>query len=233
MNSTAATVRVILARYTSSFSRRSFVISFILAFVMLTAGFIIGSYAVGYATESASNPVTDLILSNFQVVDVDGIFVNGAMLMVLFMAVVCIIDPRRVPFVIKTIAVFVVIRSLFIILTHIGAFPTQSTINPSTQNLIEDVIGIKLYASFFLGNDSFFSGHTGLPFLMAFLYWDKKWIRNIFIALSVMFGIVVLIGHLHYTIDVLSAFFISYGIYRMSRHLFPTDMQREEITENK
>ncbi|MEI6057941.1 MAG: phosphatase PAP2-related protein [bacterium] len=233
MSSTGTTTRVILARYKSCFSRRSYIISFILAFGMLTAAFVISSYAVGYATESASNPVTDLILSNVSVVDVDGIFVNGAMLMVLFMAVVCIIDPRRVPFVIKTIAVFVVIRSLFIILTHIGAFPTQSTINPSTQNLIEDVIGIKLYASFFLGNDSFFSGHTGLPFLMSLLYWDKKWIRIIFMATSVMFGIVVLLGHLHYTIDVLSAFFISYGIYRMARHLFPTDLQREQVKEYK
>ena len=214
-------------RYKVCFTDRRFVLSVVLALFMLSASFIISTYAVEYATESASSPVTDLVLSNISVYDLDGIFVNGAMIMVLFMIVVILCDPRRAPFVIKTIAMFVVIRSLFIIVTHIGAFPTHAVISPSSQNFLEDIIGVKLYSSFFLGNDSFFSGHTGLPFLMAFLYWDHRWIRAIFVLLSIMFGIVVLLAHLHYTIDVLSAFFISYGIYRLSRVLFPTDLLRE------
>jgi membrane-associated phospholipid phosphatase len=78
-----------------------------------------------------------------------------------------------------------------------------------------------------LGNDSFFSGHTGLPFLMAFIYYDRKWLRIIFISLSMIFGAVVLLAHIHYTIDVLSAFFISYGIYRLSRLLYSKDFQGE------
>ncbi len=219
-------IKRVAGHYKACFSDGRFVLSLAEGIIMLIAGLVISSYAVGFATASASNPVTDLILDNVPVYDVDGFFVNGAILMTLFMIAVCLWWPRRLPFVAKTIALFIVIRSLFIILTHIGSFPTQAVIDPSTKNFIEDVIGSKLYSSFFLGKDSFFSGHTGLPFLMAYLYWDKKWLRYIFIALSIMFGVVVLLGHLHYTIDVLSAFFISYGIYRMARILFWGDLDR-------
>jgi hypothetical protein len=213
--------------YKACFHSRHFLLSFFIGIFMFSAALVISSYAVQFATASASNPVTDLILDNVPVFDVDGLFVNGAVIMVLFIIAVCFLSPRRIPFAAKTIALFIVIRSLFIILTHIGSFPTQAVIDPATQNLIGSIIGNGLYSSFFLGKDSFFSGHTGLPFLMAFLYWDKKWLRYIFIAFSIMFGIIVLLGHLHYTIDVLSAFFIAYGIYRMARVLFPTDFRFE------
>jgi hypothetical protein len=64
---------------------------------------------------------------------------------------------------------------------------------------------------------------------MALLYWDKRWVRAAFIATSVVLGVVVLLGHLHYSIDVLSAFYISYGVYRMSRRLFPADLPAREL----
>lgn len=217
----------IIASYKLCFSDKNYVYSCIRAVLLFVISMIISFYAVEYATFAASGPVSDLVLSNVPVFDVDSLFVNGAVLMVLFIICVGLYEPKRIPFVLKTISVFVITRSLFITFTHIGAFPTQTVIHPDTQNLIEDIIGKNLYSSFFLGNDSFFSGHTGLPFLMAFLYWDKKWLRVIFITLSILFGITVLMGHLHYTIDVMSAFFISYGIYRMSRRLFPKDLNRE------
>ena len=66
----------------------------------------------------------------------------------------------------------------------------------------------------------FFSGHTGLPFLLALMFWEHKVIRNIFLTFSFTFAIVVLLGHIHYSIDVLSAFFISYGILDVCKFLF-------------
>lgn len=217
--------QTLFAQYASSFTNARFLVSFVVSLFMLTAAFIISFYAVQYATSSASSSVTDIVLSNIPVVDLDGAFVNGAILMVLFIIAVCLWYPKRIPFAVKTISVFIIVRSIFIILTHIGAFPTHAVIHPSSQSFIEDIIGVNLYSSSFLGNDSFFSGHTGLPFLMAFIFWDKRVLRGIFMALSVIFGIVVLLAHLHYTIDVLSAFFISYGIYRLSRIFFAKDLK--------
>lgn len=189
-------------------------------FALLFLGFslVVNAYAVVYTTEAASNSVTDLILSNIPVFDVDGIYLYGPVVLLLFVLYLLIRDPRSIPFVVKNVALFVLIRSVFISLTHIGVFPIHAGI-PTT--------GIAGY--FDSLSDLFFSGHTGLPFLLALIYWDSLWLRITFIATSVFFGVIVLMGHLHYSIDVLAAFFISYGIYHIAEYLFSKDKKRFRV----
>ncbi len=78
-------------------------------------------------------------------------------------------------------------------------------------------------SKFAFGGDLFFSGHTGLPFLMALVFWKKPILRYFFIASAIGFGAVVLLTHLHYSIDVLSAFFITYTIFHIAEFLFRKD----------
>jgi hypothetical protein len=73
------------------------------------------------------------------------------------------------------------------------------------------------------GDDLFFSGHTGFPYLMALIFWNTKPLRWLFLAASIFFGGAVLLGHLHYSIDVFSAFFITYGIFNIAIRLFKND----------
>ncbi len=79
---------------------------------------------------------------------------------------------------------------------------------------------------FFTGDDLFFSGHVGLTFLMALLLWDVPVLRYIYLAISVMFAGVVLLGHLHYSIDVFAAYFITYTIFILATRLFKSDYER-------
>ena len=74
----------------------------------------------------------------------------------------------------------------------------------------------------FQGN-LFFSGHAGFPFLMALIFWDKKFWRWFFLIATVAFGVAVLLAHVHYSIDVFAAPFIVYGIYVITAKLFPHD----------
>jgi hypothetical protein len=69
----------------------------------------------------------------------------------------------------------------------------------------------------------FFSGHTGMPFLLALIFWDNKPLRYILFSASLIFGVSMILGHLHYSIDVAAAFFISHSIYRIGRRLFSAD----------
>jgi hypothetical protein len=182
--------------------------------LLLFASLVVNYYAGRYATQRASNPVTDLILTNTPVFEVGGLFVYSFALFLLFIVVLLVVKPRRTPFTLKAIALFVFVRSFFITMTHLGPFPTQAAIDPS--NLIN-------WLTF--GGDLFFSGHTGLPFLMALVYWNEARLRALFLGASAVSAIIVLSGHLHYSIDVFAAFFITYGVFRVAEALFQKDRQ--------
>lgn len=199
-------------KHKSLWSKKSFWSSALTGFLFLAASLAINYIAGGYATEKASNGVTDIILDNVPVMNVDGIYVYGAVLFVLFITVLLIWEPRRFPFIVKTIALFVLIRAVFISLTHLGPILQQG---PAASNPV--------FRSLMFGADYFFSGHAGLPFLMALAFWSKKYIRYAFLLTSIVFSISVLLGHHHYSIDVFAAFFITYGIFHMALKFFAKD----------
>jgi len=174
--------------------------------------FIIFPYSINFANTHAGGSVPDIILSNIPVYNVVDFFVYGMFALVTFIAALCILDPKGSPFILNCLSIFVLIRSVFVSLTHLGPFATHavSDFGPIITNA-------------FFGADFFFSGHTGAPFLMALIFWDNKVLRYIFIIWSLFFAVIVLLGHLHYSIDVLSAFFITYTIYRICVWLFPAD----------
>jgi hypothetical protein len=119
--------------------------------------------------------------------------------------------PKSAPFTLKSIGLFIMIRSVFVSLTHIGPYPTKLILESKMLDFITT------------GNDLFFSGHTGLPFLIALIYWRHVYIRGFFLFASVLFGVVVLLSHLHYSIDVFAAFFITYSIYHIAIFVFRRD----------
>lgn len=219
-------MKVFLKKYKDNFSNKSFLFSFLISAILLTASLVVNFFASQYATISASGPVTDIILSNTRVYDVDSIFVFGGIALAIFIIIVCLAYPKKIPFALKSIALFVLVRSVFISLTHIGPFPTEANINGLTLYYAQKIIGTGMLKAFFSGNDLFFSGHTGLPFLMSFIFWDEKWLRYIFIAISIILGITVLLGHLHYSIDVLAAYFITATIFTTAKIIFKKDYER-------
>jgi hypothetical protein len=203
-----------IKRCSLCFKDKVFRRAFAMAMLLLVVSLIVNFYAGTYATKKASNSVTDIVLDNIPVFDVDEVFVYGAYALVACITFVCFSRPRKLPFAVKSIALFYLIRSAFVTLTHIAPFPTHTAIDPLS------------YMRFFdFGSELFFSGHTGLPFLMALIFWDEKWLRIGFIIASVAFGVVVLMGHLHYSIDVFAAFFITYAIYGIAEQVFRKDKE--------
>ena len=188
--------------------------SFFSSIVILLGSLVVNFYAGTYATEKASNSVTDIVLSNTRVYDLDGFFVFGPVVLAAFVIMLCLIKPQKLPFIFKSISLFVLIRSVFISITHIGPFPDQMVV----------VTGASIIKDFTFGGDLFFSAHTGLPFLLALIFYKERILRNLFIATSVLFGAVVLLSHRHYSIDVLSAFFITYTIYNITIKLFKKEL---------
>jgi membrane-associated phospholipid phosphatase len=161
-----------------------------------------------YAKEKASNYVTDILLDNLPVLHVGYIFVYGAILLIIFVIALAFYKPKIAPFVANCAAFFYIIRAIAVMLTHIGPAPDRLNID-----------GFAMH-SFFSGADLFFSGHTGMPFLLALIFWKDKTLRYLFLGISVLMAISVLLGHLHYSIDVYSAYFITYTIYCLCLKFF-------------
>ena len=200
------------------FSRRRLP-SLLSALAFLGVAYVAEHYANAYAFDVALRPTTthvgDLFLDNIPVLDLNFLIIEGAFIAIILGVLLVLSRPRFLPFSLKALALFVIVRAFFISLTHVGIHPEQ--ISPG----VGFFDGIYLYLNFQTG--LFFSGHTALPFLMALIFWNDRRIRNILLALSLVFGAAVLVAHIHYSIDVFAAPFMAYGIYHIARRIFRED----------
>ncbi len=192
-------------------SKMRYYASLLEAVLLFIVSVYITHVASKYAEIKASSHVEDIVLSNTPVYDFELIFVHGAIMLTLFVVALCFKFKATAPFLIKTVSFFIIVRAMFVSLTHIGPYPTKLDLESRLLDFITS------------GNDLFFSGHTGLPFLIALIFWNHSYVRVLFLVSSVVFGVIVLLSHLHYTIDVVAAFFITYSIYHIAIKLFGRD----------
>ncbi len=186
-----------------------YVVSLFISVVILAGALYVNFWAIGIATSVAGPQVQDLLLSNFPAVEVDGLFVYGTFIVVALASLIVLARPRGIPFVVHGLTLFILVRSIFTLLTHLG---------PPEVHYASD-FGTTITHAFF-GADQFFSGHTGMTFLAALAYWQVPWIRNTFMACVGYFVVIVILGHIHYSIDIASAFFITYGVFQISQWAF-------------
>lgn len=200
-----------IGRYRECIVHEGYGISVVLSVCLFVLGMVVNTFAINFATIHASNSVTDIILSNTSAFDVDLLFVYGTFVLSFITILLCLNSPKSIPFALYSIGLFFLIRSGFVSLTHLAPFEPHTTVD----------FGVRITKMFF-GGDRFFSGHTGLPFLGALIFWHYPLIRYFYLGGSIFFGTIVLMGHLHYSIDVFAAFFITHGIYHIALFLFPS-----------
>jgi hypothetical protein len=78
-----------------------------------------------------------------------------------------------------------------------------------------DPITNQFYGQRYITHDLFFSGHTTTVFLI-FLCLKKKTDRIYALFASIALGFLLLVQHVHYTVDVLAAPLFTYGVYRLT-----------------
>ena len=205
-------MRAFINRHKLFWLQKNLVFDVLVGFLFLAISIIATYYANIYTTARASNSVTDIFLDNLPVVNVNFLFNDGALIFIALLTIIAMQKPGRITFMLKSTALFLLVRSIFMTLTHIAPPIQQSYINPS------DII-----AKLSSGDDLFFSAHTGLPFLFTLEFWNHKFLKYIFAAITFIGGTSVLLGHLHYSIDVFSALFISFGIFYTAKTMFSKD----------
>jgi hypothetical protein len=204
------------------FWTREHVRSLVNALILLALATIFQYYASAYVDRTPGNPAVDLFLGFLPVVNLNFLIVEGALAAIALSVILVLAKPQYLLFTLKAGAIFIATRALFIAVTHIGIYPGQ--INPDVGFFDRIYTGLGLEAGFF------FSGHTGLPLLMALILWNKKFWRYAYIIMSIVFGIAVLFAHIHYTMDVLAAPYMTYGIFKMSQYFFAEDYKMTEAT---
>ncbi|MCR4328871.1 MAG: hypothetical protein NUV53_05205 [Patescibacteria group bacterium] len=193
--------------------RRSLYLGLFLLAVSLMLHVQSGHYSARSA--ALSNSVGDIFLDNIPPLDIDFLVVQGALLFWVIVFSLLFTRPQYLLFGIKAIALFIIFRSFFVSLTHIGVYPGQIPLDTG--------IGSRFYNLLTFQGNFFFSGHTGLPFLLALVFWNERPWKIFFLIATVVFGASVLIAHVHYSIDVFSAPLITYAIFIIGKSFFPRD----------
>ncbi len=160
-----------------------------------------------YVTSAKTAHVPDLILDHIGPINVSFLYIWGYIFFFLALFFYPIFfHIRTLHIVISQFSLLVALRAVFVLLTHLQTPPDA---------IIVDFPWKFQMLSF--QNDMFFSGHTAIPFLGFLMF--KKQIRYLFLFGSVIMGSVVLLIHVHYSIDVFGAFFITYGSYKIGNLL--------------
>lgn len=182
--------------------------------LFLLAALAFQSLAGNYSVRKAANFnfVGDLFLDNLPTVNLTRIVVDGGFLAILLGVILLIAKPEYILFTLKVVAFFILIRSFFVTLTHIGIYPNQIALGDGPID--------KFYMLLNMQDGFFFSGHTGLAFLGALIVWQEKLWRYVFLAISIIFAATVLLAHVHYSIDVFAAPFMTYAIFKLAQQEF-------------
>jgi hypothetical protein len=185
----------------------------LISVLLLAVAITLYTLAGDYTGDTMTTTVHDIVLDNIGPYNLGFLFIWLYLLVIaLFFIYPLFFDPHELPYVISMFSLFFIVRSGFVILTHLR--PPDDMIRTVFPGMLQ-VLNFS--------NDLFFSGHTGLPFFGFLVFRNNKLLRYFMLASSIVLGVTVLLMHVHYTIDVLSAFFIAYGTYKFGRLFVPAD----------
>ncbi len=176
----------------------------LLSLVFMGTAMSLDYYSGLYVSSTTSVGVPDLILDYLPPVDLGFLFIYGYIALVVGMfAYPLFLRVRMLHVVAIQFSLLLTLRSLFMVFTHLKTPPGSVPVSFPW-----------FFGKLYFENDMFFSGHTALPFLGFYLFRHSA-IRYVFLVGAIMMGMVVLVMHLHYSIDVFAAFFMTYCSYRM------------------
>lgn len=192
----------------NAFGNKPFRIKFATTiFLLATVLFFLAKF-LDYNEERPGFSFSDPLLSRFYPVDVTWItfiLIYGALIVGL---TALSKYPRRILIAFQSYLLIAALRLITIFFLPLNA---PFHIIPLQDPFVEFFGGGQT-----LLRDLFFSGHTSTMFLLA-LTAKHKTLKWIFVAATVLVAFCVLLQHVHYTIDVLTAPFFAYTTYRISR----------------
>lgn len=178
----------------------------LLSVLFFLFSYIMTYFASKYVDSANTTPVQDLILDNIPTINLGILFSYGMILLfVVTLFYILFFKVKQFHIIVFSFSTLILVRSFFITLTHLG--------NPADAVLISNLPTI--YQGLTYQNDLFFSGHAAIPF-MGYLLFRKEKIGIFFLVMTIILSLTVLFMHVHYSIDVFAAFFITYAVYKLT-----------------
>ncbi|PIR89271.1 MAG: hypothetical protein COU07_02310 [Candidatus Harrisonbacteria bacterium CG10_big_fil_rev_8_21_14_0_10_40_38] len=200
----------------SSFRIAVFDSSLILAFAFFSI-----FLAQIYVKKVSGNHVGDLVLDLLPNLNSRSVcrflllffLVWGSVGFALFSLVLIIaLRPVYLPACMSTVGFMYIVRSFFLCITRLETHPDKIEI-PQNSSVLFRNVGKFVYG----GKDLFFSGHVALPATLASVFCEVDSFQIFFVCTAVLFGVATLLAKAHYTIDVITAPFIAYGVYSFTK----------------
>lgn len=187
---------------------KSFKTKLILGFVVLICLLFIFPFFFEYIEKRNGIVLKDPILAMMPSVNLSIIIFSIIWTMGIWVFIRCIQCPEM----------FIIFLWSFIFLS-ISRILTISMVplNPPAGLVpLKDPVVNIFYGEKTITKDLFYSGHTATQFLI-FLCLRKKTDKIFGIIATILIGVMVLIQHIHYSIDVIAAPFFSYMVYELAK----------------
>jgi hypothetical protein len=107
---------------------------------------------------------------------------------------------------------------IFITILRVLAISMVSLDPPTGLIVLTDPLTAVFYGRSTITKDLFFSGHTSILFL-AFLCLERKWDKILALTGTCIVACLLLVQHVHYTIDIIAAPIIIYPVFRLVKYL--------------
>ncbi len=190
----------------SSLAEKKFRIEFLITVICTVILFYYIPVFLDYIESRPGVVLPDPILNLFNPVNVTWLTFIIIYLSIIVGLISFAREPKQIIFAAQAYALLIIFRAGAMYLTPFAAPEKILPLNdPFVQSISSGTI---------LTKDLFFSGHTATLFLI-FLIEKNKWLKSLFMFLTIAVAFCVLIQQVHYTIDVFAAPFFAYGSFKL------------------
>ncbi len=201
---------MIASAWTDPYKLKSVQYKLLISVIILAAVLLFYSRFLDYVEVREGFSFSDPVLGLFHPVDLTWLIFSLIYLSLLTGVIILVRNPVRLILAVQVYTLLIVIR---VIAMYSVPFNPPPDMIPLNDPFVQFFGSGKL-----LTKDLFFSGHTATLFLL-FLVIDIKPYKQIFLIFTIIVGFSVILQHVHYFIDVLSAPFFAFGSYRIVKRI--------------
>ncbi len=199
------------ASFKSLGQNRSTTFMILLSLILVFCSFYISTFYLAFNETRVGYQLYDPIIASIPAIDLSRIIFACTYSSIIVGLICCMTTPEKIVRVNLSIFCLLIFRILAMFFVPLE--PPESIIPLEDEFLLHTTYGEKV-----LLKDLFFSGHTASVAILFFLI-DHKYMRWLLLIMSMVIGTMLIVQHVHYTIDVVAAYGFAFLAFRSGQWL--------------